>query len=253
VLDHVRVAQQRSDLDRAVRSIRRDPRYSPSYNQWPASVPAVADVLRNGLELNPGLTVLVGENGSGKSTLVEMLAEAYGLNSLGGSTMSRFEGRATEPGIGHRLELERGAVRPHWSYYLRAETAQSLYTYLEDNPNDRRPEPRFHELSHGEGLLEILKLKTNGPGFYLLDEPDAALSFTASLALVAILVELVGLGSQLIVATHSPLVAATPGATILEVGDWGIRPATWEELDLVSSWRTFLDQPDAYLRRLIDE
>jgi len=50
---------------------------------WPASVPALAQVLRDGLEVPAGLTVLVGENGSGKSTVVETLAEAYGLNPQG--------------------------------------------------------------------------------------------------------------------------------------------------------------------------
>lgn len=94
----------------------------------------------------------------------------------------------------------------------------TLYTYLEDNPG-RRPEP-FHELSHGEGFLEILRTRVNQPGFYLMDEPDAPLSFTACLGLVALLYDLTQAGSQAIVATHSPIVAAIPGASILELGAW---------------------------------
>ena len=77
----------------------------------------------------------------------------------------------------------------------------------------------------------------NQPGFYLMDEPDAPLSFTASLGLVALLHDLAQAGSQAVVATHSPIVAATPGASILELGDWGIRTTRWEELHLVSAWR----------------
>jgi predicted ATPase len=91
----------------------------------------------------------------------------------------------------------------------------------------------------------------NQAGFYLMDEPDAPLSFTASLGLVALLHDLVGAGSQVIVATHSPIIAAVPGATILELGDWGIRPARWEDLYLVSAWRQFLAEPDSYFRHLL--
>jgi predicted ATPase len=59
-------------------------------------------------------------------------------------------------------------------------------------------------------------------------------------------------GSQAIVATHSPIIAAVPGATILELGDWGIRPATWKQLHLVSAWRRFLTEPELYFRYLLE-
>ena len=55
---------------------------------------------------------------------------------------------------------------------------------------------------------------------------------------------------QAVVATHSPVVAATPGARILEVGDWGLRECAWEDLELVQNWRAFLDSPELFLRHL---
>jgi predicted ATPase len=91
-----------------------------------------------------------------------------------------------------------------------------LYSYLEENQG-RRPE-RLHELSHGEGFLEILRTRVNDEGFYLMDEPDAPLSFTASLGLAALLHDLTAAGSQAVVATHSPIVAAIPCAHLLELG-----------------------------------
>jgi predicted ATPase len=215
---------------------------------WPASVPAVAHLLREGLELPAGLTVLVGENGSGKSTVVEGLAEAYGLNPQGGSALAQtFQIRPSEPGIGRELTVVRGA-RPRWSYFLRADTMHQLYTYLEQNPG-RRPE-RLHELSHGEGFMEILRTRVNDTGFYLMDEPDAPLSFTASLGLAALLHDLAAEGSQLVVATHSPIIAAVPGANLLELGSWGIRAAAWDDLSLVVAWRQFLRDPHSYFRHL---
>lgn len=234
---------------RVVRVIRRDPDCPVDSSAWPATVPAVAQVLRDDLVLAPGLTVLVGENGSGKSTIVEMLAEACGLNPQGGSGQARlFQLRSTEPGLGQYLIAERGPSRG-WSYFLRADTMHGLYTYLEDNPG-RRPE-NFHELSHGEGFLKILRTRVNQAGFYLMDEPDAPLSFTACLGLAALLHDLAQVGSQVIVATHSPIIASVPGATILELGEWGIRPAQWNDLDLVGHWRQFLQDPALYYRHLL--
>jgi predicted ATPase len=234
----------------AIQRIRRDPGTTLDTSGWPANVPAVGQILRDGLEFASGLTIMVGENGSGKSTVVELIAEAYGLNPQGGSAMGRtFRLRDSEPGIGSELILERGLSRPRWSYFLRADTMHGLYSYLEDNPG-KRPE-HFHQLSHGEGFLEVLRTRVSQPGFYLMDEPDAPLSFTACLGLVALLHDLAEAGSQAIIATHSPILAATPGAQILELGDWGIRPASWPELQLVADWRAFLVQPDSYLRHLL--
>jgi predicted ATPase len=216
---------------------------------WPASVPAMAQLLREGLEVPAGLTVLVGENGSGKSTVVECLAEAYGLNPQGGSSQAElFRIRESEPGVGASLTVVRG-VRPRWSYFLRADTMSQLYTYLEQNPNPRRPE-RLHELSHGESFLEILRTRVSETGFYLMDEPDAPLSFTSSLGLAALLHDLAAAGGQAVVATHSPVVAAVPGANLLELGPWGIRPARWDDLSLVVSWRQFLGDPQSFFRHL---
>ena len=115
----------------------------------------------------------------------------------------------------------------------------------------RRPE-RLHQLSHGEGFLEVLRTRVNQPGFYLMDEPDAPLSFTACLGLVALLHDLVGAGGQAVVATHSPMVAAVPGASLLELGEWGMRPVRWDELDIVGHWRRFLREPDSYFRHWLD-
>ncbi|MEI7057069.1 AAA family ATPase [Nocardioides sp. CCNWLW239] len=224
--------------------------------EWPMTIPAVAQVIEQGLELSDGVTFLVGENGSGKSTIVEAVAMAYGLNPEGGSRNSRHSTRASESLLGSVLHLQRGLGSARWGFFLRAETMHGWYTYMEENsrdlPTPPRDEPRFHELSHGESFLAVLRQRFDSPGFYCLDEPEAALSFMSTMGLIATLDEVVRDGGQVLCATHSPVLAAMPGATILEVGDWGLRETTWEDLELVRHWRSYLDDPRRYLRHILD-
>lgn len=230
-----------------VRRVRGVP--GPVPTAWPATIPAVQSVLEEGLELGR-LTILVGENGAGKSTLVEGIALAYGMSAEGGSTGARHSSRPSESVLHEHLVLERGFRTTRRGFFLRAETMHGFYTYLEDNPG-KGPEPVFHEMSHGESFLEVLAERFDGPGLYLLDEPESALSFRSSLALVALLGEMArSRTSQAIVATHSPIIAATPGAHVYEVGEWGLRRTSWEDLDLVRDWRQFLHDPELYLRHL---
>ncbi len=107
-------------------------------------------------------------------------------------------------------------------------------------------------MSHGEGFLTVFDSMFAEPGFYLMDEPEAALSFTSCLRLVGLMHELGATGAQVVCATHSPVLAATPGADIVEVGEHGMRRTSWDELDLVDHWRRYLQTPDAYLRHIAD-
>ena len=59
-------------------------------------------------------------------------------------------------------------------------------------------------------------------------------------------------GAQAVVATHSPIVAAVPGAVIWELGDWGIRTSRWEDLHIVGAWKGFLADPGLYVRYLLN-
>lgn len=217
---------------------------------WPYTLAPVAQLLRDGLELAPGVTFLVGENGSGKSTLVEAIAEAAGLNPEGGSPNALHATRRTESPLGSQLSLVRSRFARRWGYFLRAETMHGLYTYLESI--DDGSGQRLHEMSHGESFLEVLTERFDQTGFYVMDEPEAALSFTSCLALVELLARLTAAGAQVVCATHSPLLTALPGATILELGEDGFAPAVWEELAIVQHWRGYLADPRRYLRHVLD-
>jgi predicted ATPase len=232
-----------------VRRVQRHPGADYEPDQWPYSLAAVRQLLTDGLDLPAGVTFLVGENGSGKSTVVEAIAGAYGLNVEGGSRGAQHSTRATESPLSEVLQLVRTPGRLQSSYFLRAETMHGLYTYLEDNPG-RQNEP-FHRMSHGESFLALFRSRFTGYGFFVMDEPESALSFRSTLGLLAALDDLRQEGAQVLVATHSPMLAALPGAHLLELGGHGIRATTWNELDLVGDWRTFLESPDRWLRHLL--
>lgn len=222
-------------------------------HRYPASIPAVAQVLQDGVDLAPGVTFLVGENGSGKSTLVEAVAIAFGLSPEGGSTHSRHSSRATESPLGDALQLVRGPGASRWGFFLRAETMHGWYSYIEDHPRTSGGDDvAFHEMSHGESFLAVLESRFTGKGFFCLDEPEAALSFSSTLGLVAALQRVVARKGQVLCATHSPVLAAMPGARILEVGPWGLRESAWEDLEVVDHWRRYLAEPWTYLRHLQD-
>ena len=225
--------------------------------RWPRTIPAVEQLLQEGLTLDKGVTFLVGENGSGKSTLVEAVAMAYGLSPEGGSTHGTHRTYESESPLSRALQLRRGLGTGRWGFFLRAETMHGWYTYLEEHQDPEwssrpRRDPRFHEMSHGESFLALLRTRFDSPGFYCLDEPEAALSFSSTLGLIGVLHDVTQAGGQVLCATHSPVLAAMPGATILEVGDWGYRRTTWEQLELVQHWRAYLDAPGRYLRHVLD-
>jgi predicted ATPase len=220
---------------------------------WPATLPPVRHLLDHGLE--PGrLTILVGENGAGKSTIVEAIAMAYGLSREGGSTGARHATRDTESELHSALRIERGIGASKWGYFIRAETLHGLFSYLEDNPNPGGADLQYHRMSHGESFMGLVATRPfYSGGLFVLDEPEAALSFETQLSLVGHLADLArDEMSQVIVATHSPIVAATPGAALLQLDDDGLTPTTWERLTLVDHYRRFLDGPARYLRHVVD-
>ena len=241
-----------ADIGRPVRRVEGRPDAPAPAGEWPFAIPAVAQVLRGGLELTRA-TVLMGDNGSGKSTLVEAVAELYGLNPEGGSTGAMHRTRASESPLAEHLRLVRGIGGSRGGFFLRAETMHSFFTYLEGVGFHEG----FHDRSHGESFLALVASRffdrRGDPraGLFVLDEPESALSFTSSLALVGLLTDLLAEpGAQVLMATHSPVLAALPGATILELDAAGLHPTAWEDVASVVDQRQFLADPQRYLRSL---
>lgn len=214
---------------------------------WPFTFGPVSQLLRDGLELTE-LTILVGENGVGKSTIVEAIAMAYGLSPDGGSNTIRESDRPSESPLHERIRLVRGITRSRWGYFMRAETMHGLLTYLEENPSWHMPEIDYHERSHGQAFSDILEMKlghmnVHGGGFLVLDEPEAGLSLQSQISLANQLAQLRGNGIQVLMATHSPVLAATPNAQIIELGETGFEPRLWDDLKTVALYRRFFADP----------
>ena len=229
------------------------------FNRYPFNIPAIRSL--ETLELHPKVTFLVGENGSGKSTLAEAIAVAAGFNAEGGSKNFTFATRRSGSELHSVIRLVRGVRRPRTGYFLRAESYFNVASEIErlDAAPSLGPPigpsygPRpLHEQSHGESFLALVQNRFSDNGFYVLDEPEAALSPQRQLSFLISLDELVCDGkSQFVIATHSPIILAYPHATIYALGQDGIVKTKYEDTEHYALTRDFLLDPQRYLRRLI--
>jgi predicted ATPase len=234
------------------------PTHPPDLERWPYTIPVVAQLIeQGGLEIPAGVTFLIGENGSGKSTLVEAFADIYPRQGFV-SPHSQKEGPCSSSEDSPLRWNLRARTHPRASpagFFLRAEAMHSYLAAVDADPGQARiwGGELMQARSHGESYLAVLRHRFADVGMYFMDEPEAPLSFTSCLGLLSLLDDLRREGSQVLVATHSPLLISLPGATLLEIGDWGIRHATaYDQVDLVELWRGFLNSPELFLHHLVE-
>jgi predicted ATPase len=243
--------------DPFVESVRLPPAPDPRPG-YPWDLPAIA-ALAHGVELDPHVTYLIGENGSGKSTLLEAIAVAAGMNPEGGSSNFSFSTRDSHSGLHDAIRLTRGFRRPRTDFFLRAESVFNAATYLEQLgqlPLDGDPLRAYggtslHEQSHGESFLAVMIHRFGPDGLYLLDEPEAALSTQNCLTCLRRVHELVCEGSQFIIATHSPIILAYPGATIYACSAAGLERVDYEDTEPVRLTKGFLDARERFVSELL--
>jgi len=226
----------------------------PSWRDYPFHLPAVQALRRRPLELAPDVTIFVGENGTGKSTLLEGIAVAWGFNPEGGSRNFQFRTRDTHSPLSDCLTLKRGASRPSTDFFLRAESFYNVATEIDNlgMANHALYGGRsLHEQSHGEAFFSLFMHRFGGGGLYLLDEPEAALSPMRQMAMLAQMHALAQDGAQFVVATHSPILMAFPGARLLRFDESGYAPVALEETEHYFVTREFLNAPERMLRNLL--
>jgi predicted ATPase len=243
------VGDERATSGRFLRRVRlaeRAPR-----DAYPFAIPAVRELASVPFG---AVTCLVGDNGTGKSTIVEALAVAVGFNAEGGGRNLRFATHATHSDLHEHLELVWNE-RPRWGWFLRAETFYGLASHVvQDNDPWWGVDALFPDLhggSHGESFIDIALARFRAAGFYLLDEPESALSLVGQLRLLRIVHDSCSAGSQFVVATHSPLLMAFPGATIIELDEYGAHQRDYDDVEVVGLWRRFLADPGSFLGPLL--
>lgn len=251
--------------------------------RFPYSVAAISTL--TSLDFPSAVTFLVGENGSGKSTLLEAIAAATRLPAIGAEMRVEDDpSLAAQRELGGRFKLAwtRKATR---GFFLRAEDffgftrtlgrmrADFVRELAEVDEEYRDRSALAHGLrampirtslaemerrygvdldanSHGQSFLKLFQSRLVPNGLYLLDEPEAPLSPQSQLALIAMLKDMVGQSAQFIIATHSPILLAFPGATIYSFDEVPVRAVPFAELEHVNLTRDFLADPERFLRRL---
>lgn len=218
----------------------------PNPSAFPWSLPVLRELEE--LELHAKVTFFVGENGSGKSTLLEGLAEAIGFAEEGGTRNFNLNQNESWSDIGRALNLVRGVRREKDNFYLRGESFFNVATQVDEFGAISSYGGRsLHEQSHGESFLALATHRFKGHGLYLLDEPESALSPGRQIAFLKLLDQQVRhRGSQVVIATHSPIFMSYPEATIYEFSEHGIQKVAFEEtehyrltLDFLSNFQVY--------------
>ncbi len=252
-------------------------------DRFPFSVPVIKSLPK--LTFTTPVTFLVGENGSGKSTFLEAVASAAGSIAVGSADLEADKTLVAVKALAHKLKLT-WHKNTRKGFFLRAEDyfgyakrlahirealEQDLHTLDEEYAGRsetalglaRMPYMReltalrekyggdLDERSHGESFFTFFKARFAADGLYLLDEPEAPLSPLRQLAFLSMLKELVeNQRAQFIIATHSPLLMAYPGAVILSFDQSPVSAVRYDELEHVTLTRDFLNNPEQFLRHL---
>jgi predicted ATPase len=204
------------------------------------------------------VTIIVGENGTGKSTLIEAVAAVAGYDEAGG-------GKGYRP-VNHEMALDKSGgvladvLRCHWlprvtnGWFFRAESFYSVARYLDQAAVEtHQAPPDFLSWSHGEGFLKFFEERCMRQGIYFLDEPESALSPKRQLELLRILRRMQDFGrSQVIMATHSPILMALPDATLYRLSRFGLEEIGYRDTEHFHLWREFCNDPETFIAEALE-
>ncbi len=231
------------------------------FNKYPFSLNIIKNLKE--IELPTQVTFFIGENGTGKSTILEAIAHQAGFGAEGGSKNIHFKTSeerwyAGTQNFADQLTLS-WRSKPKNGYFFRAESFFNVANYIDELVKSGGPEKAYapyggkslHEQSHGESFLAFFKNRLGTDGFFVFDEPEAALSPQRQLSLLVIIHEMCkNPNSQFIIATHSPLLLAYPGATIYSCDSGKLKTVSYTDTEHYQITKNFLNNPEQYLQYL---
>jgi predicted ATPase len=212
--------------------------------------------LRDGLDLvfDRAITIIVGENGTGKSTLLEGIAALAGYDEAGGGKgyMPLDHSRAVETMGGALAKALRASWLPKITngWFFRAESFFTVARYLDEVGS---PAADFLSHSHGEGFLRLFAERCQRQGIFIFDEPESALSPSRQVEFIKLLRAMERSHiCQVIMATHSPLLMAYPGATLLQLTPAGLTPVRVEDTEHYRAMREFWRDPQGFVAAVLE-
>ena len=235
-----------------LREVSLHPERYPTQEKYPFNLRLFQET--RALELTSPVTLFVGENGTGKSTLLKAMCRACGVHIWQGESRDRVEVNPYEESLYHAVEVkwENGSVRG--SYFgsdIFRHFAQLVDEWAAADPGqlDMVGGRSLLTQSHGQSMMSFFETRYRIKGIYFLDEPETALSPASQMRLAEILARMSEAGqAQFIVATHSPILMACPGAEILSFDQIPLRSISCEETGHFRIYRHLFGEEDGIAR-----
>jgi predicted ATPase len=234
-----------------------DPSRVPDREAYPFCLPFLHDEFE--LSFDRPITIIAGENGTGKSTLLEGIAVLAGYDEAGGGKGYRpvDHSNASETMGGELSEALRAGWLPKITngWFFRAESFFSIARYLDDAAREvGELGPDFLSHSHGEGFLRFFEQRCQKQGIFIFDEPESALSPARQMEFLKLLRRMEqSTICQVVMATHSPVLMAYPGARLLWLSKYGLEPVAVEQTDHYKVMREFCADPAGFVEAVIEE